>query len=84
MPAIDRWVISTAFGMLARQLEAVADVASLGVCAINVSGASIGDDDFLDFVLRAIRRASHAAFADLLRDHRDDGRRLVVEGDCTS
>ena len=51
MPAIDRWVISTAFGMLARQLETVADVASLGVCAINVSGASIGDDDFLNFVL---------------------------------
>ena len=29
----------------------------IGVCAINVSGASIGDDDFLDFVQRAVRRA---------------------------
>jgi diguanylate cyclase (GGDEF)-like protein/PAS domain S-box-containing protein len=50
MPAIDRWVIATAFGMLAQQLETGADPGTLGVCAINVSGASIGDDDFLDFV----------------------------------
>ena len=50
MPAIDRWVISTAFGILARQFQAIDDPATPGICAINVSGASIGDDDFLDFV----------------------------------
>ena len=49
MPAIDRWVISTAFGILARHFE-TAGAIEVGVCAINVSGASIGDDDFLDFV----------------------------------
>ena len=47
MPAIDRWVIDTAFATLARQLEG-GDVP--GVYAINVSGASLGDDDFLDYV----------------------------------
>jgi EAL domain-containing protein (putative c-di-GMP-specific phosphodiesterase class I) len=50
MPAIDRWVISTALGMLAHHIETGADRSSIGVHAINVSGASIGDDDFLDFV----------------------------------
>jgi len=50
MPAIDRWVISTAFGLIARHVGTTADATSIGVCGINVSGASIGDDDFLDFV----------------------------------
>jgi diguanylate cyclase (GGDEF)-like protein/PAS domain S-box-containing protein len=49
MPEIDRWVISTAFAMLARHVEA-GGVAAPNVYAINVSGASIGDDEFLDFV----------------------------------
>ena len=44
MPAIDRWVIAAALAMLAR------DAGAPGVHAINVSGASIGDDDFLAFV----------------------------------
>lgn len=48
MPAIDRWVISSAFAILARQVESRRGAP--GVVAINVSGASIGDDDFLDFV----------------------------------
>ncbi len=48
MPIIDRWVIRTAFA-------AIADVRRenpLGVrmCAINLSGASIGDERLLDFV----------------------------------
>ena len=61
MPAIDRWVITTAFGELARQLEA-GDGAQAGVCAINVSGASLGDDDFLDFVQAQflVHRVPHA------------------------
>jgi len=50
MPAIDRWVITTAFATVARQLEAEGGASALGVCGINVSGASIGDDDFLEFV----------------------------------
>jgi diguanylate cyclase (GGDEF)-like protein/PAS domain S-box-containing protein len=47
MPAIDRWVISSAFTILARQFDGAPPA---GVFALNVSGASIGDDDFLDFV----------------------------------
>jgi EAL domain-containing protein (putative c-di-GMP-specific phosphodiesterase class I) len=47
MPAIDRWVIETAFATLARRLEGAEDH---GVHAINVSGASLGDDEFLDYV----------------------------------
>ena len=50
MPAIDRWVINTALGMIARQLESGVEAPAIGVCGINISGASIGDDDFLEFV----------------------------------
>ena len=48
MPSIDRWVIRTAFATISRlRVEAAYD---LGICAINLSGASIGDERFLDFV----------------------------------
>ena len=48
MPAIDRWVIRTAFATIARQ-RATSGY-DFGACAINLSGASIGDERFLDFV----------------------------------
>ena len=48
MPTIDRWVISTAFALLARQ--GADDAAPADVYAINISGASLGDDEFLDYV----------------------------------
>jgi diguanylate cyclase (GGDEF)-like protein/PAS domain S-box-containing protein len=50
MPAIDRWVIATAFASIAREATQPEDVARIGTLGINVSGASIGDDDFLEFV----------------------------------
>jgi len=50
MPNIDRWVITTAFGMLAQRLTADEGGDVADTVAINISGASIGDDDFLDFV----------------------------------
>jgi diguanylate cyclase (GGDEF)-like protein/PAS domain S-box-containing protein len=49
MPAVDRWVIGTALGLIAEYAAAGA-LDRLGTCAINVSGASLGDDEFLDFV----------------------------------
>jgi EAL domain-containing protein (putative c-di-GMP-specific phosphodiesterase class I) len=49
MPEIDRWVITTAFGMLAQHLEADDDAIGDNI-AINLSGSSIGEDGFLDFV----------------------------------
>jgi diguanylate cyclase (GGDEF)-like protein/PAS domain S-box-containing protein len=48
MPTIDRWVIETAFGILAQQ-RLDPGAAPLHSCAINLSGASLSDE-FLDFL----------------------------------
>jgi diguanylate cyclase (GGDEF)-like protein/PAS domain S-box-containing protein len=54
MPAVDRWVVRTAFETLARmQGDPLAEPISL--CAINLSGASISDDRFLDVVREQLR-----------------------------
>ena len=50
MPKIDRWVVTTAFGMLAQHLETDDGDAIGENIAINLSGASIGEDGFLDFL----------------------------------
>ncbi len=48
MPSIDRWVVRNAFAIIARQqAEKASDP---GIFAINLSGASIGDERFLDYV----------------------------------
>ena len=44
---LDRWVISTAFHWFANQ---PANLERLFLCAINISGLSLGDEDFLAFV----------------------------------
>lgn len=49
MPAIDRWVIRTAFATIARLRSEPAE-RKLSLCAINLSGASLTDERFLDFV----------------------------------
>ncbi len=51
MPAIDRWVIRTALSNFTRLHP---KVASLGSCAINLSGASIEDEGLADFILACI------------------------------
>lgn len=48
MPLIDRWVVRTAFHILAERRDAGAP--PLSTCAINLSGASFGDADFADYV----------------------------------
>lgn len=53
MPAIDRWVVRTALATLSR-LRAQGGP-RISLCAINLSGASIGDDRFLDFVHEQLR-----------------------------
>ncbi|KIU44748.1 MULTISPECIES: EAL domain-containing protein [Bradyrhizobium] len=47
MPLIDRWVVRRAFEVIAERKRSPRKVASY---AINLSGATIGDSDFVDFV----------------------------------
>ncbi len=49
MPSIDRWVIRNALAIIARQRVAGRHEAA-DIYAINLSGASIGDESFLDFI----------------------------------
>ena len=52
MPLLDRWVIETAFS----QYSARHAPGSSVMCSINLSGKSISDDGFLDFVLGQFER----------------------------
>jgi len=54
MPSIDKWVIRTALSTLSR-MRAHGDGDPIALCAINLSGASIGDERFLDFVHEQLR-----------------------------
>ncbi|MCX7627076.1 MAG: EAL domain-containing protein [Methylophilaceae bacterium] len=49
MPQIDRWVVKQAIATLARRKGVFA-----GVCAINLSGQTLSEEDFLDFVTAEI------------------------------
>ena len=51
MPLMDRWVVRNAFELLASRLDSPA-LTSLSSCAINLSGATFGDDSFVDYVRR--------------------------------
>ena len=48
MPAIDRWTVRTAFSTLARLRDR--NPGAIDTCAINLSGASLCEERFLDFV----------------------------------
>lgn len=49
MPSIDRWVVRNTFGVLAARL-ADPTASPITTCAINLSGASFGDETFLGFL----------------------------------
>jgi diguanylate cyclase (GGDEF)-like protein/PAS domain S-box-containing protein len=49
MPAVDRWVVATAFDTYA-QFAADLNGRPIELCSINLSGASIGDEAFLEFL----------------------------------
>jgi diguanylate cyclase (GGDEF)-like protein/PAS domain S-box-containing protein len=49
MPAIDRWVVRQAFELIASRSAKVGSDPS-DTYMINLSGASLGDEDFLDFI----------------------------------
>jgi diguanylate cyclase (GGDEF)-like protein len=48
MGAIDRWVIKNTLGWIANNLS---DLDNIPTFSINISGNSLNDDDFMDFVL---------------------------------
>lgn len=64
MPILDRWVVRSTFAWLAANREALCPDA---VLSINLSGQSLGDEDFGDFVL------------DQLRSYRIDPRHICFE-----
>ena len=49
MPEIDRWAVRRAFSVLVR-LRAQRNTSAIDTCSINLSGASICEERFLDFV----------------------------------
>ena len=55
MPSIDRWVLRNALETMTRVL-ATHDGGGIDKCAINLSGATIGDDTFLDYVREELER----------------------------
>ena len=55
MPTIDRWVIENTLKLLGAGPRQWID--AKGICAINLSGQSISEDDFAEFVTDAISRS---------------------------
>ena len=55
MPQIDRWVVSTTIARLTEVHESVES--QKAIFAINLSGQSLGDDGFLDFIEEEIDRS---------------------------
>ncbi len=56
MPQIDRWVVSTTLTRLAAVSDSVRD--QNAIFAMNLSGQSLGDDDFLKFIEQEIDNSS--------------------------
>ena len=54
MPLIDRWVVRKAFGLIAGEFDAPGAV-RISSCAINLSGATFGDDDFIGYVCQQLK-----------------------------
>jgi diguanylate cyclase (GGDEF)-like protein/PAS domain S-box-containing protein len=53
-PQIDRWVIENALRWLVSEAD---ERERLGMCSINLSGQSLGDDKFLPFVIEQLHRS---------------------------
>jgi diguanylate cyclase (GGDEF)-like protein len=52
MPDVDRWVVKTAFNWIADNSEALSD--EIDMFSINLSGRSLNDDSFMDYILTQI------------------------------
>jgi diguanylate cyclase (GGDEF)-like protein/PAS domain S-box-containing protein len=55
MPAIDRWVVTNTFRMLTLDKKRVEEHVS--TCCINLSGQSLSDERFMDFLVNEIRES---------------------------
>ena len=55
MTTLDRWVVQNVFKIIAQCAEDKSYSGPLVVCAINLSGSSIGDDAFLEFLKQQFR-----------------------------
>ena len=51
MPQLDRWVVATALA----NFDQLHPSGNVGMCAINLSGPTVDDDEFADFVLDKLR-----------------------------
>jgi len=60
MPQIDRWVINSALGAIA---SGEIKLSAKRSCAINLSGQTLGDESFLDFVVDSLDRSGVAPAA---------------------
>jgi diguanylate cyclase (GGDEF)-like protein/PAS domain S-box-containing protein len=56
MPAIDRWVIRTALGVMVQTRQSASRPVAPRCFAINLSGQSLGDDEFLEFVTTQLQQ----------------------------
>ncbi len=50
MPTLDRWVVGAGLKSLSNR----ANIDDLGICSINLSGHSVGDNNFLEYVISCI------------------------------
>ena len=50
MTSLDRWVVQNVFKIIAQCIARETSGPPMAMCAINLSGTTIGDDDFLDFL----------------------------------
>ncbi|WP_426140790.1 EAL domain-containing protein [Pseudomonas sp. DWP3-1-2] len=50
MPTLDRWVVQNVFKIIAQCDDDESYRGQMAVCAINLSGSSIGDDAFLEYL----------------------------------
>jgi diguanylate cyclase (GGDEF)-like protein/PAS domain S-box-containing protein len=53
VPKLDRWVVGSAFDWFARHRE---HLDKMLMCSINLSGSSLSDDGFLEFVVQKFRK----------------------------
>ena len=55
MPAVDRWVVNKSLETLAR-MKQQPQLPQVSLCAINLSGTSLGDEKLLDFLRNQLER----------------------------